>query len=158
VRGSTPSAAFQVLAHLIDHEIKSPYYDTPIVELIGIRRYERVQSSIFPLAPRLSARIIFLVDGRTASSSETILQYAHAAQIGRVIGEPTAGTNGDVATFDTVGGMRVRFTGLRILNQDGSPFHGRGIRPDVVVHPTVAGIRAGRDEILEAAIARASAP
>ena len=29
---------------------------------------------------------------------------------------------------------------------------GRGIEPDVMVHPSVAGIRAGRDEVLERAI------
>ena len=35
---------------------------------------------------------------------------------------------------------------------DGAVFVGRGIEPDVMVHPSVAGIRAGRDEVLEKAV------
>jgi len=31
--------------------------------------------------------------------------------------------------------------------------HGVGIKPSVLVHPTLAGIRAGRDEVLEKGIA-----
>jgi len=31
-------------------------------------------------------------------------------------------------------------------------FVGRGIEPDIVIHPTVAGLRANRDEVLEKAI------
>ena len=154
--GASP-AAFQVLAHLIDHEIKSPYWDKPIAHPTE-KRYERSQSSILPLSPRLSAKIVFVVDGGTASSPETILQYAHAAGLGTVVGEPTGGTNGDVASFESLGGLSVRFTGTRTLNQDGSGFHGQGITPDLVVHPTAAGLREGRDEILEAAIARSTTP
>jgi peptidase S41-like protein len=154
--GASP-AAFQILAHFIDHEIKSPYWDKPIASP-GDRKYERSQSSIYPSSPRLSARIVFVANGRTASSPETILQYAHAAGVGTVVGEPTGGTNGDVASFDSLGGLRIRFTGLRTLNQDGSAFHGHGIAPDIVIHPTVDGIRSGKDELLEAAVAHAVGP
>ncbi|HEY0481040.1 MAG TPA: S41 family peptidase, partial [Kofleriaceae bacterium] len=154
--GASP-AGFLILAHFIDHEIKSPYWDKPISSVLE-RKYERTQASIFPLQPRLSAKLIFVANGRSASSPETILQYARAAGLGIIVGEPTGGTNGDVATFDSLNGISVRFTGLRALNQDGSVLHGRGITPDVVAHPTAAGIRDGRDEILEAAISRAMTP
>jgi C-terminal processing protease CtpA/Prc len=43
-------------------------------------------------------------------------------------------------------------TGMRVPLPDGTALHGRGIVPDEVVHPTLEGIRAGRDEVLEAAI------
>jgi C-terminal processing protease CtpA/Prc len=49
----------------------------------------------------------------------------------------------------------VRFTGLHVSAPDGSTIQGHGITPDQIVHPTLEGIRAGRDEILEAAIATA---
>jgi hypothetical protein len=157
VRDGASPAGFLILAHFIDHEIKSPYWDKPISSVLE-RKYERTQASIFPLQPRLSAKLIFVANGRSASSPETILQYARAAGLGIIVGEPTGGTNGDVATFDSLNGISVRFTGLRALNQDGSVLHGRGITPDVVAHPTAAGIRDGRDEILEAAISRAMTP
>jgi C-terminal processing protease CtpA/Prc len=154
--GASP-ASFEILAHFIDHEIKSPYWDKPILSLHE-RKYERTQLSIFPQQPRLSAKLIFIADGGTASAPETVLQYAHAAGLGVVVGEYTGGTNGDVAAFESLNGLRIRFTGLRAVNQDGTVIHGHGIAPDVVVHPTVAGIVAGRDELLEAAVSRSQVP
>jgi hypothetical protein len=157
LRGGASPASFQILAHLIDHEIKSPYWDVPIAHPIETR-YERSQSTIYPSSPRLSAKVVFVVDGSTASSPETILQYARGAGLGTVVGEPTGGTNGDVASFDSLGGLRVRFTGTRTINQDGSRFHAQGIIPDVIVNPTVDAVRAGRDELIEAAVARLVGP
>ena len=41
---------------------------------------------------------------------------------------------------------------MLVQKRDGTPHHGVGILPPVPVSPTVAGIRAGRDEVLERAI------
>jgi C-terminal processing protease CtpA/Prc len=41
---------------------------------------------------------------------------------------------------------------MKVLEHDGSRQHGVGIAPTVAVSPTLAGIRAGRDEQLEKAI------
>jgi hypothetical protein len=35
---------------------------------------------------------------------------------------------------------------------DGTEFVGVGIQPDIVVHPTVKGVAAGKDEVLDAAV------
>jgi C-terminal processing protease CtpA/Prc len=42
---------------------------------------------------------------------------------------------------------------MKVLKHDGSPHHGVGIRPTVPVERTLAGIAAGRDEVLEKALA-----
>jgi hypothetical protein len=43
---------------------------------------------------------------------------------------------------------------MRVTGRDGhTPFHLVGVRPDVAVAPTVAGLRAGRDEVLERGLA-----
>lgn len=68
------------------------------------------------------------------------------------MGETTAGTNGDVNTLRLLGDYSLTWTGMRVLEQDGTPHHGVGIKPTVEVHRTVAGVRAGRDEQLEAAL------
>ncbi len=44
------------------------------------------------------------------------------------------------------------FTGMRVLYEDGSRFQNVGIVPDVVARPTIAGLRSGRDEVLEAGV------
>jgi C-terminal processing protease CtpA/Prc len=41
---------------------------------------------------------------------------------------------------------------MKVLTQDGERHHGVGIRPTVPVVPTLEGIRAGRDEVLERAV------
>ncbi len=41
---------------------------------------------------------------------------------------------------------------MRVLKHDGSRHHLVGIGPTVPAAPTIAGIRAGRDEVLEAAL------
>jgi len=133
-------------------EIDSPMFDIPVVGPTGVTLYDRIWWTIRPSAPLLRGKIVFLVDGRAASASETLLQMVRDHRLGVLVGEPTAGTNGNPATFVVPGGFAIRFTGMRVLSRQGDAIHGRGIAPDHVVHPTLAGLRAGRDEILEAGL------
>jgi C-terminal processing protease CtpA/Prc len=103
-------------------------------------------------APRFHARVAFLIDGQAISYSETWLGIAEAFHLGEFVGEPTAGTNGNVNPFRLPGGYGGVFTGMKVLKQDGSLFHGVGIRPTIPVSPTLAGIRAGVDEQLQRAL------
>lgn len=41
---------------------------------------------------------------------------------------------------------------MRVTRHDGSPFHQGGVKPQLEVHRTIAGLRAGRDEVLEAGL------
>jgi C-terminal processing protease CtpA/Prc len=50
------------------------------------------------------------------------------------------------------GGIFVRFTGQAVSHADGRPLQRVGLIPDVEAAPTVNGLRAGRDEVLEAAL------
>ncbi|MDR2130718.1 MAG: hypothetical protein LBP56_06075 [Odoribacteraceae bacterium] len=43
-------------------------------------------------------------------------------------------------------------TGLEVLNPDGSRHHRIDVIPDVLVTPTIKGLREGRDEVLERVI------
>jgi len=45
-------------------------------------------------------------------------------------------------------------SGIGVFYPDHRPTQRVGIVPDLVVRPTIAGIRAGRDEVLEAGIQR----
>jgi C-terminal processing protease CtpA/Prc len=42
--------------------------------------------------------------------------------------------------------------GIGVFWPDGRPTQRVGIVPDIEVHPTLAGVREGRDEVLEAAL------
>ncbi len=50
------------------------------------------------------------------------------------------------------GGCTISWTGMRVLKHDGSRHHGVGITPTVPADRTIAGVAAGRDELLERAI------
>ena len=115
--------------------------------------------NVKPAQPHLGGRRVFLTDGRAISYGESIMGYVGDRKVGTIVGGPTAGTNGNVATFDLPGGFRVSFTAMRVTGHDGkSPFHLVGVRPQVAVAPTIAGLRAGRDEVLEKGLELARKP
>jgi len=82
--------------------------------------------------------------------------YVADLKLATIVGSTTAGTNGNgnVASFQVPGGFKIGFTGMRVTRHDGrTPFHLAGIVPDITVVPTLAGLREGRDEVLERALA-----
>lgn len=153
MRGYPSKAAFyEVIPHLTKEEVSSPIFDVPLVGPTGVAGYERSWWRMWPKAPRLRGRSIFLIDGRAASAAETFMQMIRDHGLGILVGEPTGGTNGNQTWFRIPGGFEVRFTGMRVTSLRGEVIHGRGIQPDLLVRPTLSGVRAGRDEVLEAGI------
>jgi C-terminal processing protease CtpA/Prc len=68
------------------------------------------------------------------------------------IGSRTSGANGGVTRTILPGGIVVNFTGQSVRHADGSQLQRVGIVPDIEAHPTLRGIRDGRDDVLERAI------
>jgi hypothetical protein len=97
-------------------------------------------------------KTILLVDERTISQAEHTGLFFEAANKTTTVGSPTMGANGDVTTVALVGGMYATFTGHDVRHADGRQLQRVGLQPNVVVRPTIAGIRAGRDEVLERAV------
>jgi len=154
VRGYPYRLGVGPLAHLADTTMVSGRWYVPLARTADHRdpAYAFSNWPVAPAQPRFNALVAFLIDPRAISYSETWLGIAEAFHLGEFVGEPTAGTNGNVNQFRLPGGYGVRFTGMKVLKQDGSRFHGIGIRPTVPVSPTLAGIRAGVDEQLQRAI------
>jgi C-terminal processing protease CtpA/Prc len=92
-----------------------------------------------------------LIDERTISQAEHTGLILKAANATTFVGSATAGANGDVTNFTVPGGMRINFTGQAVRHADGRQLQRVGLIPDIEVHPTIAGIHAGRDEVLEKA-------
>jgi C-terminal processing protease CtpA/Prc len=72
-------------------------------------------------------------------------------KLGLIVGEATAGTNGNINPFHLPGGHEIYWTGMQVLKHDGSRHHGVGILPTHPVARTIAGVAAGKDEVLQAA-------
>ena len=90
-----------------------------------------------------------MIDERAVSQSETTAIFLEAAADATFVGEPTSGANGDVTTLLLPGGLQLWMTGHDVRHPDGRQLQRIGIQPDVPVSPTISGVRAGRDEILE---------
>ncbi|OOG57181.1 hypothetical protein B0E48_06855 [Rhodanobacter sp. C03] len=142
-------------AHLLDHAehakwMHVPRYVGPFGELAG---YDEVGWDIQPALPHFTSRAIFLADGRTISQAEAVMGYVQDEKLGTIVGATTRGVDGNVTSFEVPLGFRLIFTGMKVTHHDGvSRYHALGTVPDVAVQPTIAGVRAGRDEVLEAAL------
>jgi C-terminal processing protease CtpA/Prc len=100
-----------------------------------------------------TGKIVVLVDDRAISQSEHTCLFLAEAAGATFIGSPTAGANGDITMMRLPGGLRMSFTGQEVRHVDGRQLQQVGIQPDVVVRPTLAGLRAGKDEVLDRALA-----
>lgn len=96
---------------------------------------------------------VMLIDDRAMSQSEHTGLFFEAANGTKFIGTATAGANGDVTRFPVPGGIWIGFTGHDVRHADGRQLQRIGLVPDVEVAPTRAGLKAGRDEVLERAVA-----
>ena len=93
-----------------------------------------------------------LIDEGSISSAEFHAMAWRLAPQARVFGSPTAGADGNITHVSLPGGVNTIFTGLGVYNPDKSETQRVGILPDVQVSPTIEGMQAGRDEVLEAAL------
>jgi C-terminal processing protease CtpA/Prc len=109
--------------------------------------------TVDPEAPFVG-NTVFLTDGRAVSAAETYMGIVEASKLGPIVGAATAGTNGNINPFILPGGYQVWWTGMKVLKQDGTRHHGVGIQPTVPAAKTLAGVAAGRDEILEKGIGK----
>jgi C-terminal processing protease CtpA/Prc len=98
-------------------------------------------------------RVAILVDERTQSHAEFTVMALQTAPENRVVGSQTAGADGNVVDLWLPGGIRTSFTGVGVYYPDGRQTQRVGIVPDIQVRPTAAGVAAGRDEVLERALA-----
>jgi hypothetical protein len=155
LRGYPTDAGAFLLGHLIDAPendrwMHVPHITGPFGQLDG---WQSFGWNLQPATPYLPARRVFLTDGRAISYAESVMGYVADRKLATIIGGPTAGTNGNVVTAATPGGFAMAFTGMRVTGHDGrTPFHLVGVPPHIPLQPTLAGLRAGRDELLERAL------
>ena len=113
--------------------------------------WESLGWDLDPIDPHIAGKVVFLTGGGAISYAESLMGYVEALDLD-IVGGPTAGANGNVRIVTLPTGSEVVFTGLKVTRHDGTRSHLEGIRPTIPVEPTVAGIRAGRDEVLERAL------
>ena len=96
--------------------------------------------------------VVLLMNERTISFPESAVMALHNGSNVTVLGSNSMGSNGDIRHLPLPGGITMWFSSRGVFAPDGSQTHRIGLSPDIYVRPTIAGIRDGRDELLEAAI------
>lgn len=105
-----------------------------------------------PAQPHYAGKVVILVDEVTQSAAEYTAMAFRAVPGAIVVGSTTAGADGNVATVPLPGGFWFYFSGIGVFYPDHRPTQRVGIVPDIVVTPTIKGIRAGQDEVLNTAV------
>lgn len=154
LRGYPDGAKPDFLGHLSDQPVVTPPFLLPVTQRPEAQGREWKQEGweVRPVFPRFKGQIAFLTDERAMSYSETLLAMVRGRQLAEIVGSPTAGANGNINPFRLPGGYEIRWTGMKVINHDGSDLAGHGVQPTIAVAPTVEGLRQGRDEVLERAI------
>jgi len=68
------------------------------------------------------------------------------------VGSTTAGADGNVSVILLPGGLRTSISGIGVYYPDGTETQRVGIIPDIIVKPTIKGIKEGNDEVLDKAL------
>jgi C-terminal processing protease CtpA/Prc len=117
----------------------------------GVFRWQALQT-LTPEAPFFPGKVVVLVDEISQSQAEYTAMALRAAPNTVVMGSTTAGADGNVSRFPMPGNLSSMISGMGVFYPDKRPTQRVGIVPDITVRPTIAGIRAGRDEVLDSAI------
>lgn len=151
---SYPSYKFEeILAHLLAADSKAPATEVPIARYPFRQQLAwRIEAETLPArSPRVSLPATFLCDAGTFSWGETILLIVRHYRLGKIVGEPTAGTTGDLTRFE-LPIFPFSMTGMKMTGMDGEPHHAVGIIPDIVVPVFAADRMNGCDPILQTAL------
>ena len=128
----------------------SPYGNYPGTFLGEIKAIGRTKDSKVPLYEK---PVVVLMNEKTQSQPEYLIMSIRNGENVTVMGENSVGSDGDIAYLPLPGGMNMMFTSQGIYTPDGGQTQRIGLTPDIEVHPTIEGIKAGKDELKEAAVA-----
>lgn len=97
-------------------------------------------------------KVVILVNETTQSQAEYTTMALRVTPGAIVLGSTTAGADGNVSPISLPGGISTMISGIGVYYPDGTETQQIGIVPDVVLKPTIEGIKEGRDELLDKAI------
>jgi hypothetical protein len=154
-----PNDTHGVLAHLLDAPEQDRWMHTAQIirpnlpgQPLPAHTWDSVGWNLAPAAPRLRGKVVFMTGPGAISYAESVMGYVEALGL-PIVGAATAGTNGNVRQVALPSGAAFAFTGMKVTRHDGTRSHLEGIRPTVPVERTTAGVMAGKDELLERALA-----
>lgn len=149
-----PTYQFEdILAHLIAADAKAPATEVAINNFPYQQNVTwRVDSETLKARqPHIALSATFLCDGATVSWGETILMMVRHYKLGKIAGQTTAGTTGDMTQF-LLPLFPFSMTGMPMRCMDGEQHHAKGIKPDITIPVYATDYMNGYDRILNVAL------
>lgn len=97
-------------------------------------------------------QVVVLVNEVSRSLAEFTAMAFQSTPHGTLLGSQTAGADGNSTPVTLPGGLKTLMTGIGAYYPNGRETQRVGLRIDVPVRPTIAGLREGRDELRDRAI------
>src|SRR5690606_25178261 len=137
-----PKNNHAVINHLLTVQDKNKWMFVPRIISPDYENvtYTGLGWQMSPQTPHISAKIIFLTGGGAISYAESFMGFIKHYKLATIVGQPTAGANGNVNAFSLPGNYLIRFTGMKVKLHDGGQMFNLGIQPDVFVNQTIAGV------------------
>lgn len=140
------------------------FFEEPEVGLIAATISEAVPGTFlkepvynFNRKPRAAylydKEVVVLIDEHSQSASEFAAMLVQNGEKVTLMGENTVGADGYCLILPIPGGNMVMYTACGIYTPDGGQTQRIGVHPDIEVKKTIEGIKEGRDEVKEAAVA-----
>ena len=165
LRGKAPSAV-EIASHLTADANSAVALETtpialhPDVPTSGIATQTAstfvVKTLARATAPLYRGKTAALIDERTIGEAEYAGLLFEAANKTDFVGAPSAGAESSIVELPLPGGVTVTYSSQDIRHANGGKLQRLGLQPTVSAPTTAKGLRAGKDEPLEAAIAHLS--
>ncbi len=148
-----PRGTMYKIAKFLNPE-RTPFVKSakPDISFPGVYHYSEPYSCGRKNKKHYKGQVILLFNETTQSHAEFTLMALRTAPHVISIGSQTSGADGNVSFIPLPGGYTTVMTGIGIYYPDGTETQRIGIIPDIEVKPTIEGIRAGKDEVLEKAL------
>lgn len=97
--------------------------------------------------------VVILINETTQSYAEYTTMSLRTGENATVLGNNSIGADGNITYLPLLNGNELTFTSLGVYTPEMGQTQRIGLSPDIEVYPTVEGIKEGRDELKEAAVA-----
>jgi len=150
VRGYPKQESFKLISMLLKEKENTDWAFFPQILYPDYNKvtYQKEGWHLEPDQQHITAKVYFLSDATAISAAESLLGYVKDFGLGEIIGQPTAGTNGNINTIYLLGDYSIGFTGMVVKNHDGTKHHLNGIIPDIEIEPSRVDIAKQRDRQL----------
>lgn len=165
MRGYPNETAWTIAPRLTDRKqvvaamFKTPLSMGPIVNILN--GYDMTEAETWVVEKQTlpdtdkwtyKGKTVMLINESAISQSEHTGLFLKAANNTIFIGSETAGTNGTAFGYPIPGGIWLGYTAHQTCYPDGTQLQRIGLKPDIYVRPTIKGIQAGKDEVLQRAV------